>query len=125
LKRILGLGLRLIGSAEGVGARHEIEILWGRVVVVLREIYGKDRSGYVESINRYIRELHDLDPSGQEFRYDRKRDDERSLDGVASLNLTNVVEILEEVADCLDSIASDFGNKFEILCQMERDSQNY
>jgi len=59
-----------------------------------------------------------LDPSGTEFRYNRKMDNSLSLVGIRNINLSNVVEILEELADCIDGIASDFDHKFDILCEM-------
>lgn len=118
LKKILGIGLALLEMNEGVGTHHNIITLWSRIRGVLKKIYGNDRTDYIESIEKYLTELHTLDPSGTEFRYHRKMDSSLSLVGIRNINLSNVVEILEELADCIDGIASDFDHKFDTLCEM-------
>jgi len=52
-------------------SEHELYQLWNRVRIVLEEVWPEGDKNDLKNVERLIQEFHNLDPTGQNFRYSK------------------------------------------------------
>ncbi len=112
---ILGRKVHQIEVADSILDAHAIYPLWNTVKTLLPALPLADNieQAPVESI---IQEFHNSDPSGQEWRYHRRKDKQTSLQKVPPLfDLENLYLTMGKVGKYLDTIVEILEFEFDDL----------
>jgi hypothetical protein len=124
LKRIIKFGYTLLEQEDKTKHVHPLKTLWLQAKELLNVVYqNNDTKEYIACVEYYIFELDTLDPSGFEFRYDKRKDGDSTLLNTKFIHLDNLVDILEELCNCIGAIAYDLEMNYEYQCDMYRQVQ--
>lgn len=89
---------------------HRLEIIWGDLEPIFADIceavnWSKPEAGDLEGVRDYIRQLSEVDPSSQSFRYWKTTDGKSSLpEGFRSFNIRHFSELMGRFADFIEAL---------------------
>ena len=119
IKQIIALALRLADEPEKHAYKkddHNLNSLWSVAQRLVMEVDNSYRPSDFRPVKEVVKELHLADQRATEFRYARKNDGTRSLEGVHYINTRLFGEKMGAASDCLDGI------DISLRCLLERDA---
>jgi len=108
LKALLPVLQKFLDEPVNERPGHSILRLWEEVEPRLRRA-DPHKPEDLEHAGRLIRQLHDLDPDGQNFRYHRRRDGTLALAGKDRID----IEVLQ---NCLDGVSNFLYGAHDKIC---------
>jgi hypothetical protein len=104
LKYIISLGGRLFQREVKGLAIHDLDKLWKEARAIILEVWPTTKPRVLKPIDQAMKEFHQVDPSGQEFRYDKKVSGDRSLlRAPRIIDLDNIAEQMAAVSKLLSA----------------------
>jgi len=78
LKHLIQYGIQLNileedGKLAGMMGNHELYPLWNKTRIVLEEVWPEGNKNDLKNVERLIQEFHEVDKSGQNFRYTKDK----------------------------------------------------
>ncbi|BET65454.1 hypothetical protein ASA1KI_03720 [Opitutales bacterium ASA1] len=101
LKEILGLlhDLGVRSSEAPIG--HSLAKLWSEARAPLRKLGGKGDAKWFSAVDRCIKQIDEIDPSSDAFRYAKRRDGSKSVSHVRHVNFLALRETMDAILDWL------------------------
>jgi hypothetical protein len=110
----LGLDLGLLRKRPDCLDDHALYPLWNQARKILSENWEKE---LLQPLEPLIQELHNVDPSGQEFRYERRKDKKRSLQNLPTrVSLATMKRAIGIVYDSLDKCLDGLEGMWDASC---------
>jgi hypothetical protein len=110
---------RLLDLPVDAPAHHRILQLWQEVRPLLVKAHpGEDRRDR-SVVGRVLKQLAELDPEGQDFRYARRTDATPSLAAVDRLDLRSFHEAMQAVANYLEAAGEQTAHHLDLKREME------
>ena len=113
LKEMVRLGGRL-GSLEGcdrILGQHNLDRLWDKAKQLIKEVWPDSPDDDLNAVEQMILEFHNLDSTGQAFRYARDRHGTAHLQGAPQrVCLDNLRAAVDAVSRFLDSAWAGIDN---------------
>lgn len=109
IKQIIGLALALAEDPDKHQYKkddHNLNTLWALAQKLLLEVDDSYRSSDFRLIKAVVKELHNADMRATDFRYARRNDGTRSLEGIHYVNTRRFGEKMGAASDSLDAIDS-------------------
>ncbi|EPV5021999.1 hypothetical protein ACVGXO_03800 [Enterobacter hormaechei] len=109
IKQIIGLALALAEDPDKYQYKkddHNLNTLWPLAQKLLLEVDDCYRSSDFRLIKEVVKELHKADRRATDFRYARRNDGTRSLEGIHYINTRRFGEKMGAASDSLDAIDS-------------------
>jgi hypothetical protein len=100
--------------AEKMNLTHNIEKLLSRLIIILDNITDKEIN---KNVIELIMEYHQMDPTGQKFRYPVSSKNEKYFEIPENFDLEKIKAGIKTIADCLmgvDAYLCQFGNFVKI-----------
>ncbi len=104
LKALVGDLERFLDEPMRRRGGHDIQQLWSELRPLLVRAYPAEERKDRSIVGRVLRQLAELDPDNQAFRYDERRDGTPTLDGVKYLDIELFHEAMLGVANYLEAI---------------------
>ncbi|HEU5156129.1 MAG TPA: hypothetical protein VFU43_03975 [Streptosporangiaceae bacterium] len=112
--------LRAIGGLPTQSHHHhKIQQLWRECRKLLIEHFPNESKADLNATDRVLRQLADMDPDGQEFRYASRRDGSATLPKVDRINLVSFHEAMLAIANYLDAVHSSVGEYLAAKQEMD------
>lgn len=89
------------GESRNPGNTHNIDQLWKELRPLLTRFDSTAKSA-IKHVGSAIKQISDLDPNGENFRYDTHRDGSKTLVGIDGINLAGLHKVLSGVANLLE-----------------------
>ena len=134
LKRLLPVVAGLAGEDPSPKCvkdleKHRIDELWNNCRHLLNtEKFGKEVRFHLEAmdgIDSYIRQLSDIDPDSQAFRFPRRKTGDVTLpEGLTHINVAVFSDYMESLCSYLDDLCSWLDHVREMKDQMEEHYRN-
>lgn len=121
LKALLADLRRLFDEPVKQPRGHDLMKLWSEVRVRIEKAHPEEGTDALEHAERLLRQLHTLDPDGQNFRYHRRMDGTLALVDVDRLDVRAFHNGLTAVAHLLGGATDQIDNDLEIKWEMERE----
>ncbi|ELY4132877.1 hypothetical protein ACT0XK_003511 [Cronobacter sakazakii] len=109
IKQIIGLALALTEDPDKHQYKkddHNLNTLWPLAQKLLLEVDDSYQSSDFRLIKEVVKELHNADRRATDFRYARRNDGTRSLEGIHYVNTRRFGEKMGAASDSLDAIDS-------------------
>lgn len=119
IKQIIALALGLADEPEKYAYKkddHNLNSLWSVAQRLVMEVDDSYRPSDFRPVKGVVKELHLADQRATDFRYARKNDGTRSLEGVRYINTRLFGEKMGAASDCLDGIDNS------LRCLLDRDA---
>ena len=107
IKQIIELALPLAEEPEKYPHRkddHNLNTLWPLAQKLVLKVDDRYKPSDFRIVKEVVKELHDTDHRATDFRYARRNDGTRSLDGIRYVNTRLFGEKMGAASDCLDGI---------------------
>lgn len=107
IKQIIGLALALAEEPDKHPYKkdgHNLNTLWALAQNLILEVDGSYRPSDFQLIKEVVKELHNADMRATDFRYARRNDGTRSLEGIHYVNTRRFGEKMGAASDSLDAI---------------------
>ena len=121
LKYLLPILKRLLGEPAGSIKGHDVVKLWDEVQPRLASAFPEEPRADSDNVGRLLRQLHNLDPDGQNFRYHRRTDGSLALTNIGRLDIQTWHKVLVRVSNFLSAAADHTSYHQEIKDELERD----
>jgi hypothetical protein len=129
LKLIIRDGSWFLHGRPEVPVGHQIESLWGtarEIIEQMSEQVGEkaapgDPSAPLDEVADLVREFVEIDPGSTSFRYPRDRSGDCSLPGVRYINIAQLQERINPVADFLEGVCCGISHYLSAQADMMRD----
>ena len=119
LKSVLAQ-LRVLGDLPAQDRHHHgVAQLWQECRKLLIKHFPNESRTDLKSVDRVMRQLADMDPDGQAFRYASRRDGNETLLNVDRINLVTFNEAMLGVANYLDAVDTGVGEYLSIKREMD------
>jgi hypothetical protein len=105
LKQLLELLHRLGIRTRPARAVHDLWHLWSECQPDLESLTGKEEDEWFTSVGHCIKQLADIDPMSDAFRYPKRRDGSKSVASLTHINLATLRETMDSILDWLDGAA--------------------
>lgn len=109
-------------TKEVIGG-HSLHRIWNILKPAIVEFYPKTDEDSEEDAERIILQFHELDKSGQAFRYPKSKDGRPSFEGVTNLprivDLVKLKEVAVGLCSFLDACISGFDDAFSNMPEGE------
>ncbi|NYA15555.1 hypothetical protein [Serratia fonticola] len=123
IKQIIGLALQLADEPDKYQYKkdnHNLNTLWPLAQKLILEVDECYRPSDFKIVKEVVKELHHADERATDFRYARRNDGTRSLEGIHYINTRRFGEKMGRVSDLLDAI--DNGLQYLLDCKAEVNS---
>ncbi|WP_149477031.1 hypothetical protein [Escherichia albertii] len=120
IKQIIGLALALAEDPDKHQYKkddHNLNNLWPVVQKLILEVDDSYRPSDFRLVKEVVKALHQADERATDFRYARRNDGTRSLEGIHYVNTRWFGEKMGEVSDLLDGV--DNGLRYLLDCKAE------
>ncbi|EJQ0716799.1 hypothetical protein NZN85_004471 [Salmonella enterica] len=120
IKQIIGLALTLAEEPDRHQYKkddHNLNNLWPLAQKLILEVDDRYRPSDFKIVKEVVKVLHQADERATDFRYARRNDGTRSLDGIHYVNTRRFGEQMGEVSDLLDGV--DNGLRYLLDCKAE------
>ena len=120
IKQIIGLALALAEDPDKHQYKkddHNLNNLWPLAQKLILEVDDSYRSSDFRLIKAVVKELHNADMRATDFRYARRNDGTRSLEGIHYVNTRRFGEKMGAASDLLDGV--DNGLRYLLDCKAE------
>ncbi|MBQ4750310.1 hypothetical protein FD845_26690, partial [Escherichia coli] len=120
IKQIIGLALALAEDPDKHQYKkddHNLNNLWPVAQKLILEVDDSYRPSDFRLVKEVVKALHQADERATDFRYARRNDGTRSLEGIHYVNTRWFGEKMGEVSDLLDGV--DNGLRYLLDCKAE------
>ena len=120
IKQIIGLALALAEDPDKHQYKkddHNLNNLWPLAQKLILEVDDSYRPSDFKIVKEVVKALHQADERATDFRYARRNDGIRSLEGIHYVNTRRFGEIMGEASDLLDGV--DNGLRYLLDCKAE------
>ena len=120
IKQIIGLALALAEEPDKHQYKkddHNLNTLWPLAQKLILEVDDSYRSSDFKIVKEVVKALHQADERATDFRYARRNDGTRSLEGIHYVNTRRFGEKMGEASDLLDGV--DNGLRYLLDCKAE------
>lgn len=120
IKQIIGLALALAEDPDKHQYKkddHNLNNLWPLAQKLILEVDDSYRPSDFKIVKEVVKALHQADERATDFRYARRNDGTRSLEGIHYVNTRRFGEKMGEVSDLLDGV--DNGLRYLLDCKAE------
>lgn len=107
IKQIIGLALALAEEPDKYQYKkdnHNLNTLWPLAQKLILEVDGSYRTSDLKIVKEVVKALHQADERATDFRYARRNDGTRSLEGIHYVNTRRFGEKMGEASDLLDGV---------------------
>ena len=121
IKQIIGLALPLAEEPDKRQYKkddHNLNTLWSLAQKLILEVDDSYRPSDFKIVKEVVKALHQADERATDFRYARRNDGIRSLEGIHYVNTRRFGEKMGEASDLLDGV--DNGLRYLLDCKAER-----
>ena len=102
IKDLIRDARKLLDINEPFPQTHSIDRLWDICIDLLNQVSPGDSEDAIRQIKRLTDEFCIVDPTATAFRYPEDKKGKPSLQGISSVNLRNVKEVIGKIAVILD-----------------------
>lgn len=123
IKQIIGLALQLADEPDKYQYKkdnHNLNTLWPLAQKLILEVDESYRLSHFKIVKEVVKELHQADERATDFRYARRNDGTRSLEGIHYINTRLFGEKMGAASDLLNGI--DNGLRYQLDCKAELNS---
>ena len=109
IKQIIGLALALTEEPDKRQYKkddHNLNTLWPLAQKLILDVDDSYRPSDFKIVKEVVKALHQVDERATDFRYARRNDGTRSLEGIHYVNTRRFGEKMGEASDLLDGIAN-------------------
>ncbi|WP_400223427.1 hypothetical protein [Escherichia coli] len=120
IKQIIGLALALAEDPDKHQYKkddHNLNNLWPLAQKLILEVDDSYRPSDFKIVKEVVKALHQADERATDFRYARRNDGTRSLEGIHYVNTRRFGEQMGEASDLLDGV--DNGLRYLLDCKAE------
>ena len=120
IKQIIGLALALAEDPDKHQYKkddHNLNNLWPLAQKLILEVDDSYRPSDFKIVKEVVKALHQADERATDFRYARRNDGTRSLEGIHYVNTLRFGEKMGEASDLLDGV--DNGLRYLLDCKAE------
>ncbi|HCP5802507.1 TPA: hypothetical protein OEI51_004771 [Escherichia coli] len=120
IKQIIGLALALAEDPDKHQYKkddHNLNNLWPLAQKLILEVDDSYRPSDFKIVKEVVKALHQADERATDFRYARRNDGTRSLEGIHYVNPRRFGEKMGEASDLLDGV--DNGLRYLLDCKAE------
>ncbi|WP_394605144.1 hypothetical protein [Escherichia coli] len=120
IKQIIGLALALAEDPDKHQYKkddHNLNNLWPLAQKLILEVDDSYRPSDFKIVKEVVKALHQADERATDFRYARRNDGTRSLEGIHYVNTCRFGEKMGEASDLLDGV--DNGLRYLLDCKAE------
>ena len=120
IKQIIGLALALAEDPDKHQYKkddHNLNNLWPLAQKLILEVDDSYRPSDFKIVKEVVKALHQADERATDFRYARRNDGTRSLEGIHYVNTRRFGEHMGEASDLLDGV--DNGLRYLLDCKAE------
>lgn len=120
IKQIIGLALALAEDPDKHQYKkddHNLNNLWPLAQKLILEVDDSYRPSDFKIVKEVVKALHQADERATDFRYARRNDGIRSLEGIHYVNTSRFGEKMGEASDLLDGV--DNGLRYLLDCKAE------
>lgn len=120
IKQIIGLALALAEDPDKHQYKkddHNLNNLWPLAQKLILEVDDSYRPSDFKIVKEVVKALHQADERATDFRYARRNDGIRSLEGIHYVNARRFGEKMGEASDLLDGV--DNGLRYLLDCKAE------
>ena len=120
IKQIIGLALALAEEPDKHQYKkddHNLNTLWPLAQKLILEVDDSYRPSDFKIVKEVVKALHQADGRATDFRYARRNDGTRSLEGIHYVNPRRFGEKMGEASDLLDGV--DNGLRYLLDCKAE------
>jgi hypothetical protein len=100
---------------------HDFLALWAQVLPLIRKLGPEELHHVPDNAGRVLRELHQLDPTGQEFRYATRKDGTPTLPGHERFDIRHFEAAMEGVANFLSGVAHQVDAELDLAREYEQE----
>jgi len=105
LKSILENLLKLGEREHGIPTHHDLSKLWAECKNPLRRFTSSDDLHWFDAVDSLLRQIMEVDPSSDAFRYKTKKDGAKSAECISHINLRQFYDAVNPVAEWLGSVS--------------------
>jgi hypothetical protein len=102
---------------------HKVLPLWHELRALMAEdaqsVTGED----VQSVDRVLTQLHDLDPGSEDFRYAHRKDGSATMQDVRALDYVHFHQAMTAVANFLQAVDTGLGAALDVKLDYEAERQ--
>ncbi len=110
LKELIFVSSALLDKDDEFRKNHNLLSLWKLARPNIESVWPEDKTKtYLDWLEERIKELSDLDPKSDAFRYPEKKKGEATLRGLLHINLKHLKEVFQGISDVLDSASTGMG----------------
>lgn len=113
---------RLLDAPAAPPRGHDVMKLWDQVRPKLATAFPKEPPRDAENVDRVLRQLHAVDPDGQNFRYHRRTDGSLALPDVDRVDIRAWHGALIRVSNYLDGAAGQVSYHQEMKDDLKREA---
>jgi hypothetical protein len=125
LKLLVKLGNELLDENQDFPKKHELDKLWKICRSMLVKIEPKVSQHDLEAIDEAITQFCTIDPTSQAFRYPVLKGGDKSIPSdVRYINLRQLSDVMEKIANFLDSAATEISVYLDYKHEMDREFQD-
>lgn len=122
LKRLIRLGNELLDENPDFPKKHELDKLWNVCRPILAKLEPRVPQQDLEAIDEAITQFCAIDPTSEAFRYPITRKGDKAIPSdVRCINLRQLSEVMEKVANFFDSAATMISVYLDYKHDMERE----
>lgn len=122
LKQLIRLGSELLDEALDFPKGHKLDTLWNSCRPIFVKLESRTSQQDLEAITEAIDQFCAIDPTSEAFRYPITRKGDKTIPSdVRHINLRQLLEIMEKVANFFDSVATMFSVWMDHKHDMERE----
>ncbi len=105
LKDIIKNGYQLFDLNESFSQNYNVGQLWKSAREIMERAWPNEATKELDAIESCVNEFCRIDPTSTSFRYPQDKKGKRALEGLTHINLRNLAEIINKLADFLDGAA--------------------
>jgi hypothetical protein len=102
LKGLISVGTMLGSSKADYPKHHRIDELWRQCRPLLEKASPEGEKIDTDAVERCIKELASMDPSGEAFRFGEDKDGRPTIPRVTQISLTNMRDVMNRIAGFLE-----------------------
>lgn len=122
LKGLIGMGKTFQGQKPDYPKSHLIDVLWRKCRPILESAFPEGDRRDDEAVERCMKELAQVDPKGEAFRYPEDQHQQPISHAVPCLGLRNIRDVMERIGGYLEG--SYDGLRELLQAQSDLDSEH-
>jgi hypothetical protein len=113
LKALVLEGSALMRDEAPSDLHHNLQVLWGKLSGLVPAVWPDVQSDRAEAVEACINEMCQFDPKSIAFRYPFDKHGHQHLENLSSIDLVNLREVMEGIANFLDCVGEAIAQRLE------------